>query len=148
MLTLICLFTTEALAQNWQNGSGGRLYVNPTSTRVGVGTTNPYSSYQMTVIGASNKSGIYAKSSNSNGYAGYFSGHIGLTGDIKGRESYSTFNIYTNSSDSDGAYLSMYGRYSSSRPGGMTIAAYQQGTTEFYSRTTSGWNHHMTIHPK
>ncbi|MEM9823075.1 MAG: hypothetical protein AAF985_18495 [Bacteroidota bacterium] len=138
------LFSLQSFAQNWQTSSGGRFYVNPTNTSVGVGTAYPYISYRMTVVGGGTKGGIYASG---NPYAGNFAGHVAVSGDLKANEYTGTFSIFGTSADSNGPYFRMYGPYHSSRPGGMTIASYQQGTIEFSSRTSSGWSHHMTIHP-
>ncbi len=81
-------------AQTWSTASE-RLYANPTSTRVGIGTSNPSASYKLHVYGGFNsKDGIYAyaygsgkraifgNNSHGSGYAGYFQGNLHSTGNI------------------------------------------------------------------
>lgn len=148
ILLLICLFLIPNVhqAQTWSSGPS-TLYTNPTTTRIGIGTTSPYYSYQMTLMGAPGKHGIYAKASSNTYYAGYFGGNLGVTGDIKGLETSGIFSIYGSTSDSNGPYFRLYGRYNNSRPGGMSVVAYDQGTIEFFSRTSNSWAKHMTINP-
>ena len=144
-LSFFLLFSDEVIqAQSWTSASGGRLYVNPTSTKVGIGTAYPYGSYRLSISGGASTSGMYVSGYP---YAGFFAGDFGTSGNIKGNEYSGTFNIYANSSDNSGAYLRFYGKYHSANAGSISITSYDQGETEFYSRTASGWAHHMTIHP-
>ena len=174
LIAALFLSSDFTFAQSW-TASSGKLYANPTTTRVGIGTSNPSSNYMLHVntysksgiysytststkssidgYGYSGKGvygrtyygyGVYGQAYSSSGYAGYFVGKLGLTGDIMGLESSSTFNIYTNSSDSNGPYLRMYGQ-SSSDPGRISMVAGVGGSIQFYNRTSSSWSKNMTI---
>ena len=110
---------------------------------------------------------VYGNNGSSNGWAGYFYGNgymrgsvgigttsltdklnvigdIGLTGNIKGREVSSTFDIFANTNSSDGPYLRLYGT-SSADPGRISIVANGGGSIRFLNKIGSSWAQHMQI---
>ena len=95
IVTSLVLFSINYVsAQSWTS-STGRLYANPTSTRVGIGTTNPSTAYKLHVNGGSNsvhgiysyaygsgKRAIVGSNSHGSGHAGYFFGNVHATGNL------------------------------------------------------------------
>jgi len=95
IITCLALFAFNCVsAQSWTSASG-RLYANPTSTRVGIGTTAPNTTYKLHVTGGANnkhgifsyaygsgKRAIYGSNSHGSGFAGYFNGNVHSTGNI------------------------------------------------------------------
>ena len=71
-------------------------------------------------------------------------GDIGLTGNIKGRETSNTFDIFANTNDTNGPYLRLYGT-SAGDAGRISIVANGTGSIRFLNKTSTGWAQHMQI---
>jgi len=56
---VLLFFSFDVKAQTWNTNSSSEMYLNPTSSSVGIGTTDPFNSYKLHVTGATTRSGIY-----------------------------------------------------------------------------------------
>jgi len=64
--------------------------------------------------------------------------------DIQGNATNSTFSIFSNTNDSNGPYLRMYGQ-GMNDAGRISIVSGNGGSIQFFSRTSSNWRQHMII---
>ncbi len=97
---MFAFFSIDLQAQTW-TASSSELYLNPTSSRVGIGVTNPSNSYKLHVSGGSTTNGIYAYTNRNStfsygayGYSQYGRGLYGATS--------TGFGIYGYASNSSG----------------------------------------------
>jgi len=59
VLGVLLFFSFDAQAQTWETNSASEMYLDPISSSVGIGTTDPFNSYKLHVTGATTRSGIY-----------------------------------------------------------------------------------------
>lgn len=97
---VLALYSYDTQAQTW-TASGGELYLNPSSSRVGIGITNPSNSYKLHVSGGTTTSAIYGYTGSTSttryGVRGYARNGRGVYG-----QTYLGYGLYGYSSSTSG----------------------------------------------